>query len=267
MFKVTTLALALIAGSANAENVTIFTGKEGGGYDAAARTVAERLSQRGHVVTIVNRNGSDDITLQACAATGPVMWIAQKDAVWTREMRDGCALVDVGVHATEYAMLFTPPKARADELDELRADDAVLVDGVGSGSELTWRTMGAIEAEHGRGDAWATARAENATPTRAASMAERGTIQAVMLVRTPQSTDVRRLLEAGWKLAYLYDRDINDLEWNGTPLYESVQIEVTDRGRKLGKNYGYAVPSFWGTTALVERDYPALFDDMVSAVN
>lgn len=265
MTTLAAIALALPA-IAQAETVLFYTGGEGGGYDAASRQIAQRLDQRGIEAEVVNRNGSDDITLQACNADGPSMWIAQKDALWVREMQDGCSLVDLGIYGEEYAMLFFPPDSRNDELSHLSAGDSVLVDKVGSGSELTWRNMVAIEAEHGGGDEWSQAAPVTQSPQRATSMASRGTIQAVFLVRTLQSDDVTALLSQGWDLGYMYDRDINDLQWNGAALYDAERVEIVRNGSRQDRDWAYVVPSFIGTTQSVERGNPDMFDAILSAV-
>lgn len=266
MTTIAAIALALPA-IAQADTVLFYTGGEGGGYDAAAVDIAQRLEQRGVEAEIVNRNGSDDITLQACRAEGPSMWIAQKDALWVREIQDGCQLVDLALYGSEYAMIFFPPGSSDNELSDLDAADTVLVDRVGSGSELTWRTMVGIEAEHGRGDEWSLAGTETSSPQRATSMASRGTIQAVFLVRTLQSGDVAALISQGWELGEMYDRDINDLEWNGSPLYEAERVDIVLEGDRRGRDWAYVVPSFIGTTPAVERREADLFDAMLSAVN
>lgn len=262
---ITLIAATLISTAAAAETVTFYTGGEGGGYDAASRNIAERLEQRSHTVEIENRNGADDITLQACGADKPAMWIAQKDALYQREMLDGCFLPELAIYGTEYAMIFFPPDSRIDELDELDANSTILVDRIGSGSELTWKTMVSIEQQHGRSNDWSEATLDYSSYGRAPSMASRGTIQAVFMVRTLQSNDVTRLLTAGFELGYLYDKDINDLEWNGQPLYEAEKVAIIREGRRVGRNWAYIVPSLIGTNEATERNFPDLFDAMISA--
>lgn len=265
LLATTFLGLATVS-PLHAEPVTIFTGAAGGGYDTKAVGIGERLVQRGVEVEIVNRKGSDDITLQACASETPAVWIAQKDALWKRETKDGCRLVDLAVYGKEYAMIFFPPKSGNNELSDLDAEDTVLVDRVGSGSELAWTNMVSIEEEYGRGNDWSKAQTSAKTVRRADSMASRGTIQAVFLVRTLGSSDVANLLENGWKLGEMYDKDINDQMWNGAPLYEAEKVTITMNGKKAGKDWAYVIPSFIGTTAAVERDHPDTFDAIFSAL-
>lgn len=259
------VALAIIPLSAMAEEITFYTGGKGGGYDKASHDIAARLAQRGHTVTIENRNGSDDITLQACGDDDAAMWIAQKDALYIREMTSGCILPEVAIYGTEYAMLFFPPDSRLNELSDLGESHSILVDKIGSGSELSLRTMINIEKEHGRSDAWTKVGIETSPYTRASSMASRGTVDAVFLVRTLASDDITRLLRAGWTLGELYDKDINDLKWNGNPLYNAEKVAIIRDGRRVGKDWAYEVPSLIGTNESVEYDSPELFDDMINA--
>ena len=267
--KLLTLAAvtALLSLPAHADGVTIYTGAEGGGYDGKAREIAQRLEQRGLSPVIQNRKGSDDITLQACSSDNPAVWIAQKDALYKREIQDGCPLVDLVLYGKEYAMIFFPPESDQNELSDLSASDTVLIDRVGSGSELAWRNMAAIEKEHGRGNEWSDAQTATKSVKRATSMASRGTVQAVFLVRTLNSADVTSLLEQGWELGEMYDRDINDLEWNGAPLYEAEKVTLTLNGKKAGKDWAYVIPSYIGTTAAVERGDEDTFEAILSALN
>lgn len=255
-------AIALVAAAtcAVAEPVTIYTGGKGGGYDAAAQTMAARMAQRGYEVTVENRNGSDDITLQACRDENAV-WIAQIDALYAREMKDGCFLPVVADYGTEVAALFFAPGSRMNDLGDLDGGKTIFVDKVGSGSELTWRTMVAIELEHGRGDDWTKAQTETSDLRRATAMANRGKVHAALLVRKESSADFQMLIDQGWELGDLSDKDINDLKYGSKPLYERTKVRI---GK--AKDNGYLVPSFIGTTEHIERDEIDLFDAILGAV-
>ena len=63
-------------------------------------------------------------------------------------------------------------------------------------------------------------------------------------LRKPDSADVQALLGQGWVLGELWDRDINDLEFNGAPLYRSEKLKVPTPGGKTLKAWGYEVRSF-----------------------
>ena len=248
---------------AHAEPLTIYTGGKGGGYDGKAREIAQRLAQRGYDVEVENRNGSDDITLQSCQ-NDVSMWISQIDAIYTREMKDGCYLPVVADYGSEVAAIFFWPSSRLDELSDLDDSHTVFVDKVGSGSELTWRTMVSIEQEHGRSDDWTTASVMTGDLRRATALANRGKLHAVLLVRKTNSKDFERLLDAGWELGELYDKDINDLEYGTKALYEGVKVNLT-AGGKAHRDYGYIVRSFIGTTETVELEHADLFDAMLGA--
>lgn len=256
------LLLALIPLQAFAE-VTIFTGQVGGGYDAKAQEISQRLAQRGIETEIDNRVGSDDITLQSCQ-TDESIWIAQIDALYNREMKDGCFLPVLADYGTENAMLLFAPGSKNSKLKHLGAADTVFIDKVGSGSELTWRTMVAIEKEQGKGDDWSEASVENGDIRRVTALANRGQLQAVFLVRKTNSVDVSRLIEQGWTLGEMYDRQIDDVQYGTKPLYEGADIVVQANGRSH-KAYSYAVPAFIGTTEAVERDNPDLYDALLGA--
>lgn len=263
--KITILAalIATIAHPVFAE-VTIYAGAKNGGYDAAARTIAKRLSQRGIDANVENRAGSDDITLQACN-NGSSIWISQIDALYTRELKDGCFLPSLSLYGEEKAVILFPPKSKLDELDDLSEKHTVFVDKVGSGSELFWRTIQDIEAEHGRGSDWINASSETGDIRRLQALASRGKIHAAILVRKPNSADLAKLLKTGWAIGELYDRDINDLKYGDQPLYEGDKIRLEFDGKRY-KGYGYTVRSFVGTTESVETNNPDLFDAILGSL-
>jgi hypothetical protein len=260
-----TLAMALaLSTPLLAEPLTIYAGGKGGGYDAAAKTIAARFAQRGIDAQVENRNGSDDITLQACRNPNSI-WIAQIDALYAREMKEGCILPVIADYGDEVAAIFFAPGQRLDELDDLDASHTVFVDKIGSGSELAWRTMVSIEQEHGRGDDWSKAQTSTGDLRRATALANRGVVHAALLVRKPNSTDFTRLLEQGWSLGQLYDKDINDLMYGTRPLYEAEKLTIT-AGGKNHRDWGYVVRSFIGTTETIERDEIDIFDALLGAV-
>lgn len=254
---------------AMAEDITFYTGASGGGYHKATISLSQRLEQRGHTVTIENRNGSDDITLQACGASedANTMWIAQLDALYLREMNTGCVLVDTAVYKTEYAMIFFPPDSDLDSLRDLDASHTILIDSVGSGSDLSLGVMKNIEKEFGGSDEWIESSVTHSALKRATSLASRSKVHAVFMIRTPDSKDIDLLLKAGWEMGYMYDKDINDRKWNNAPLYEASKLAIIRDGRRVARDWTYEVPSYIGTTENVEFDNADLFDDMVEATN
>lgn len=256
------LALAL-ASTATAEPLTIATGKSGGGYDKRAQQIAERLTQRGTQTIIANKNGSDEISLALCNGTAD-LGIMQIDAIYARA-QEGCSVKPVAIYGQEYAFLLFPPRANNDELDELTAQDAVLVDTIGSGSDLFWRTIVKIElGDEGTGDEWASARIINDPIELANASAEMGDITAMVLVRKSDSADITRLLDQGWQLGTFWDRDIDDLQFNGTPLYESEKAKVA-WGNKSARAYAYSVRSIIAVSQKIANGDRKLFATITGA--
>lgn len=242
------LALEFCAPSmVRADTLTIATGKAGGGYDRRAQQIEQRLEQRGIIATIINLNGSDEISLALCGGRAG-LGLMQIDAIYARSL-EGCQMKAVGSYGAEAAVILFPPRSPHDELSDLGPGSAVLVDTIGSGSDLWWRTAVRIElGDDGSKDGWANARAVNDPLELANTSAEMGEIDAVVLVRKPDSADVQNLLGQGWTLGELWDRDINDLEFNGAPLYRSEKLKVAAPGSKTLKAWGYEVRSFIAVT-------------------
>lgn len=249
------LALAL-AGSAFAEPLIIAAGKAGGGYDRRATQIEQRLEQRGIDAQILNHAGSDEISLAVCAGRAG-LGIMQIDAVYARAL-EGCQMKAVASYGSEAAILLFPPRSPYDELSDLGPSSAVLVDTIGSGSDLFWRTLVTIElGENGSGDDWAQARAVNDPLELANASAEMGEIQAVVLVRKAESPDVQALLAQGWTLGELWDRNVDDLEFNGGQLYLSEKLSIPTPGGKTAQAWGYAVRSFIAVSrAVADGDRP-----------
>ena len=167
-----------------------------------------------------NFNGSDEITLALCQKTADIGY-SQIDAIYARG-NEGCFLKPIGIYGVEYGMIFFPPKSDFDELEDLDGTAKILVDTVGSGSELFWNTIVGIEnGDDGSGDEWSQAAAVYEPIDMAPTLGSFGEIDAVILVRKPGSNDVAFLQEQGWQMGWLYDKDINDLMFNDVPLYES----------------------------------------------
>lgn len=253
--KMSLVALSLAASVASAADaeLVIAAGKEGGGYDRAAHTMAERLGQRGYDVEVLNLNGSDEITLKVCGGEAQV-GITQVDAMDARAA-EGCDLRPVGVYGDgEVALLLFPPKSSLNELSDLTGEHAVLVDTIGSGTSLFWDTIRRIEnGPDGNQSEWSKARAVNDPMNMAEPLSSFGDIDAVIMVRLPDSRDISVLLERGWSLGELWDKDLNDYEFNGEPLYASEKISVRAGGKRY-KEWGYHVRSFIVVTQATSRD-------------
>jgi hypothetical protein len=242
-----------------ASPVVIAAGMSGGGYDKFAKTMAQRMAQRGYDnVTVSNNNGSDAITLAACNAKADV-WIAQVDAIYTR-YQEGCALTPVADYGTEYAVMLVPPKSKIKKLQHLKEGDAIAVDGVGSGTELFWKTIVSIEnSDEGNKGAWSKAKPVESAPEMLNTMANFGDVKAALLVRKKDSEHIVMLLNQGWTMAELWDKDINDREFNNLPLYESSQVSV-EFTKGSAKNWVYAVRSFVGVSKKHSDNRPFKMD-------
>lgn len=263
MLKTTIFLLALVAIPAQAD-VTIAAGKQGGGYDKAAQAIAQRLGQRGISATVENLDGSDAITLAICGGSAD-LGLTQIDAVWARA-QEGCDLKAIGTYGTEVAVLLFPPKSKKDELSDLRESDAVLADTIGSGSDLALRTMIRIEnGDHGSHDKWAGLRVVNDQLQLAQASAEMGDITAVFMVRKPTDPAIIRLLENGWSLGYLWDKNIDDLKFKDKPLYEATKLDLVANGKHI-RNWGYDVRSLIVAGKSVVNGPKDTFAAVVSAV-
>lgn len=256
-------ALVLVAGMASAQDkaapMTIAAGMQGGGYDKFAQTMAVRLAQRGYSnVVVSNNNGSDAITLAACNGKADV-WIAQIDAIYTR-YQEGCNLSPVADYGTEYAVILFPPDSSSYKLRHLTANDHVAVDGIGSGTELFWKTIVAIDnGDNGYKDNWSKAVPVESSPDQLNTMANFGDIQAAILVRKSDSKDITMLLEQGWHLGEMWAGDIDDLKFNNKRLYESAQPEFYFSSGTVS-NYAYEVRSFVGVSKAHADDRPYKMD-------
>lgn len=252
---ISAIALTAITGPALAGTIEIATGAEGGGYHGASRSISQRLTQRGYEVNITNYNGSDEITLAMCSGEAN-LGIAQIDAVDARAL-ENCSLRPVGSYGTEVAVILFPPKSGLDELDDMTSEHKLLVDNVGSGTDLFWHTIKRIETgDNGNNSDWSQVVAVNDPVSMAITLAEFGDIDAVMMVRKPDSKDIHNLLNRGWTLGELYDKDIDDYEFNGDPLYESQKIKLRTLNGKH-KGWGYGVKSFYLVTQDLAQDRKA----------
>lgn len=252
-----TTALLLAATAGAAEPITIAAGQPGRGYDTRAHQIAQRLAQRGFPAEVTNLAGSDEISLALCGGRAD-MGLMQIDAIYARGI-EGCAMKQVALYGTEYGLILFPPRSRKNQLSDLGEGDRVLIDTIGSGSDLFWRTIVRIElGDQGSKDSWAKAEPVNDLIALAPAAAEMGEISAVVLVRKPDAADITRLLDAGWRLGELWDKDINDLRFNGTSLYlpEKLLVRFADR---RAQNWGYAVRSFICVTPAVAAGDRARF--------
>jgi hypothetical protein len=263
------LTSALILGASmtfaqdKTEALVIATGKAGGGYDKASHATSTRMSQRGWKnITILNTNGSDEITLAACNGNADIWW-SQIDAIYARSL-EGCILDPVAFNGAEYAILMFPPDSDNSKLKHIGSDDIVAVDKIGSGTELFWNTVVGIETgDNGTGDDWASAKVANVPMNSKAlvSAAKAGKLTAVVMVRKPDNVDILNMLALGWTFGEFYDKDINDQLFNNKPLYASIELELLPDA----ENYVYEVNSFVGVSP-EHTDNDDLRSDLLDSV-
>jgi len=257
--KLTNMLLAAAAmtmisvGSATAADAVLCAGVEGGGYDKLMKRVAVEVNKKGHNVTVLNTEGSEDILnnlTQGKCAYGP----AQNDIQWLLGKSDGAiaGLEGPVILYTETPQLVCSRQSGYDELSDLQEGDQVLVGGIGSGSALTWQTMVEIEKEFGRTNSWSKAKPVNGDLSNAGSALTRNQVKCAFGVGslpinwvTEAVTD-RRFQHT---IAYIYDKDINDLVVNGVSLYEPAAVKKTVYGAYFET---YAIPAvlFRGTAPI-----------------
>ena len=264
--KIIMIALGLM-GTATAvysEALTIAVGQPTRGYEKRGKLIVERLIAAGDPAVIKNYEGSDAISRAVCgneAGAG----IVQIDAIYTRA-KEGCRLRPAFMYGTEHVYLMVPPNSNIDALDDFTNTTKVLIDTIGSGTDLFWQTVKDIETgKDGNKSPWSTANAINDPIFTAIPSAETGEIDAVIMVTTSDSPELKELYDAGWRMASFYDKDINDELFNGESLYvaESAEIEKTGSWSNES-NDSYAVRSFIVVDTDVAKDRK-LFGDVTAA--
>lgn len=230
---------------ADSDVFTVAVGQEGRGYESFGKEVISRLKNMDGEYE--NYAGSDDISLAVCDgdAEGGIMQI---DAIYARQ-KEGCRMRIVGTYGSEYAYLLVPEDSKLDELHDFDSSTRVLVDEIGSGTDLFWNTIIDIETgEHGNSSTWSKANPVNDPLFLADAMADAGEIDAVLMVTTTDSAELRELIDGGWELIQLEDKDINDLEFNGDSLYPREEAEIAGTSGFLSGNTSadsYVVRSFF----------------------
>ena len=253
---VTLASLALFAGAAIAEPVSIGAGKEGRKYDKWAQDIASAFTQRGTEASVINFTGSDEITLGLCSdkvAFAP----AQQDAAYQRAM-EGCELLELWTYPSEeYMFLLVPPKSDIDELEDLTETSKVATDLAGSGSDFTLRQLRRIEqGDEGSKDDWSKLQIDNRSLKSAMGLGAGGKLDAVFIVADTGSADLAFFLKNGWTAVEVYDKDLNDLEYNGQSLYEGEDVRIN--GSKV---YTYRVKTF-----IYGKELPAATQELFESV-
>lgn len=228
--------------SSSEETMKVFTGAEGRGYSNFTTTVVNRMKD--YDFEQENLSGSMEIAQSICDHDGFSFGPAQLDAIYT--LREDCDFQILGEYSNqEYAMILFPEDSRYNELSDLNGDSKIATDTFGSGTYLFAQTIKKIETEHGNGSSWSDAKTVEVLDTLLTAEAKAGNIDAAILVTSNDSSEIRELFKEGWTLGELYDKDINDLEFNGSPLYkhETVDFEIPGWGNDQS-NDAYVVKTF-----------------------
>lgn len=219
-----------LTGAAFAQTLTIAAGQEGRGYDRFAKAAVQRLVVKDIPATVSNNAGSDEITDKVCKGFAQ-LGITQIDAVDIRS-REGCKLAIVGSYGSEQAIILFPKDSPYDSLSDLSGSNHILVDDVGSGTDLFWHNIVSIETgENGNNSDWSKVKPVNDIFLAADGLASSKNIDAVLMVTTPDSETLAEMVANGWEIGDLYDKDINDYVYNGESLYTADSVDL---GTKWG---------------------------------
>lgn len=251
--------LALLSSSAWAGDVTLCSGRAGGGYDGIVQGIANELTKRDHHVTVINMGGSEDI-LNALESGKCAYGPAQKDIYYLKAKNNAGFTSAVAPAATMYneAMnLVCSADSDIDELSDLEAGDTVIVDVIGSGSALTWENMVAIEKEFGNGSSWASATAVYTPLDEAAAAIGVGSAKCAFGVSGVPASWAKEMETEGQTIAWVYDKDINDLEYAGGPLYPPVRVAAGPYTYKFD-TYKVGAILFRGSKTKVDADIDKL---------
>lgn len=232
----------LVKPAAANETITLCAGSKGRNYDAVMQSVATELNKRGQDVTVQNLSGSEDI-LNAVARGTCAAGIAQKDVYWNLSKKNaslGSSAIPKELLYNEAMTLVCTPDSGIDELEDMTGDTVVITDAIGSGSALTWETMLQIEKEYGSENEWSQSQIRNTPLKDALSEMALGNADCAFGVGAVPSAWAKEMEEQGYQVSYIYDKDLNDLIVNKTPLYSSVRVPY---GSYTTKFDTYLVPA------------------------
>ena len=237
VFALLILSIALLVWATMGQALTFGAGKEGRGYDRWATDVTHAFNSRGVESDKVNLKGSDDLTLGICAGEIDVA-PSQQDAAYQRQI-EGCELQELWTYPSEeFMFLAVPPDSKIDELEDLKETDVVITDAAGSGSDFTARQIRRIEmSDKGNKSPWAKFQLHNKSVKSAVGLGSAGKIAGVFFVGSINSEEIKFFLKNGWSFVEVYDKNLDDLKFNGKPLYEGQRVKLPG----FGKVYTYKV--------------------------
>lgn len=237
-------ALALISTPLMAQSaeVTLCAGSPGRNYDSVMKSISTELQSRGHVVTIKNLKGSEDILRNLDSGQcdyGP----AQKDVHYKMSKDNAgfaATVTPIALLYNEAMTLFCSEDSDIDELSDMDENTTVIVDSIGSGSALTWDNMVSIEKEYGGGSSWMNAKIDYTPLDEAQAKISLGEADCAFGVGAVPSNWALELQKNGETLSWIYDKDLNDLVVGKASLYPAVRVPY---GAYAYKFDTYAVPA------------------------
>lgn len=259
------LGAALAFSAQAADKVRLCGGPQGGGYEATMQGVATELQRQGLDVTVVSTGGSED-NLNALAAGTCDYAPAQKDVHYLMSKSNGkvAGLSPVSLLYNEVITMMCSRSSGYDELSDLKKGDSIVVGTIGSGSALTWDTLVAVEKEFGNKSGWI-----NATPVytpldEAAAAISIGQAKCAIGVGSLPIGWATSMQKQGFTVSWVYDKDLSDLKFAGSSLYEYVRVPSGPYASKFDTYKVPAVlfrsPSFKGELAdrVVKRVAPSI---------
>lgn len=251
------LAFGASFASASASEITLCAGKEGGGYDGVMRAVSVELEKLGNTVTILNLDGSEAI-LDALEAGRCAYGPAQKDVDYLKAKNDPgfeASVRPVSVLYNEVMTMVCSAESGIDELSDLTSDNTVIVDTIGSGSALSWDNMVQIEKEFGGGSSWSAATPKYLPLSEAEAAISVGEAQCAFGIAGVPAGWALTFINDGGTLAWVYDKDLNDLEFpKGTSLYNYAKLYADSAYAQKFETYKVPAVLFKSTKAKVSPD-------------
>lgn len=227
MRLITTAALAAsLSLSAQAAEITVSTGYDGGSYHGVfGRNLGRILAEHGHDVTLQPSAGSAE-NLERVAAGKAQVGFAQADAYAALQSDTEI----IGSLGQECLFVVTSEEGSIDDEDQLQAEGVKIAVGrQGSGSALSWDYARQLESGY----------AETSTYYQGGNLAlskvRTGQLDAFFFVTTPGNFDHKFFKTvnsdgSGLRFIDFNDWDMNDDLPNGEPVYEFRDVVVDESG-------------------------------------
>lgn len=230
------MALSLIlplGATAYAANGSISTGKKGGSYYQTGENLAALMAKEGHAIQVNASKGSIE-NLERLASGEATFGEAQVDAYawWATEYPDKAKKVELlGNLYPECIYIAANPDLVNDE-DDLQDDGEnpiIAVGPIGSGSEVSWRYMVALESNY------AASKVVNKSGQRMLgkiASGESGQPDAMLWVSRPTLDNpylTTVLNNKSLRMIDVDDSDLNDtFDLTGKPVYEFQKIDIKE---------------------------------------